>query len=566
MIGPAVIALAAWLAVVVTLDGVGERPSLPEGPGVTLDEIFNIQTGVYLWRSLVNEGAGFFTPSVAERIFTDPLANPDHPPLGRLGIGLTHDLTLALAPPAVPSAGPYSLVCARVGPATAFALTVLLVGWTAARWYGAIAGWVAATSLALMPHVFAHAHLASLETFVGLTYTATVLYVASRWSTSQTALSAQRTIAAVPWGAVILGGVLFGLTLLTKIQAVLLPIPIGLWCLWRWGWRSIPMMLLFGLTGLGLFIAAWPWIWLDPVDHLLQYLGRATDRPTLYCHYLGERYADRDVPWHYSFVMFAVSVPIVLHALGLWSVGRPFRASNDSTGRVWDDRSLLLVTCVLFVLVFFALPGITVYDGTRLFLVIYPLWAVLIGRGAARLMAKMTEAITSDDAATSPHRHARKPLVAALALVIGTQSVGAVSLHPCQLSYYNLLTGGLAGADVLGFEPTYWRDSLTREFLQQVADRVPAGTTLYLAPVLHPANRLDLPLLSPILQHHGLTVDSYDHTDPAKQDMRYVLVYRRHADPWSSLEPAPAGGQLLAEVTRRGVQLAALYDLTPSSP
>lgn len=570
--GPAVIALVAWLAVLLTLDGVGERPSLPEGPGLTLDEIFNIQTGVYLWRSLIDEGPSLFTPAVAERVFRDPLANPDHPPLGRVLIGLAHDLTLALAPP-VERAGPYSVACARVAPATAFALTVLLVGWVTGRWYGRTAGWVAAASLVLMPRVFGHAHLAALETFVGLTFTATVLYVGSRWhktgyervkmgesegskpsdprSPSLPHPLPPSSARPIPWASVFIAGVLFGLTLLTKIQAVLLPVPVGLWCLWRWGWRAVPLMLVFGLVGLAVFFAAWPWLWLDPVGHFLQYLGRATDRPTLYCYYLGERYADRAVPWHYPFVMFAVTVPIGLQALGVWSCCRlRWSAVREAGESSIDVRAILLLITVLFVFTFFALPGITVYDGERLFLVAYPLWAVLIGRGAQCLKLG---------------RFATRRVTATLAVLIAAQAVGNFALHPCQLSYSNALVAGLAGADRLGFERIYWRDSFTRDFLTQVADRVPEGSTLYVAPVLHPANRLDLAALSPILTRRDLTLDAYDDKDPSKADMRYVLVFRRRADSWDSLEPAPAGGKLLAEVAFQGVQLAALYDLRPGA-
>jgi hypothetical protein len=556
-LAPLLAAAAAWLTIVFTLDGVGERPALPQGPGLTLDEIFNIETGVYLWRSLLAEGPAIVSPDGARRVFGNPLYNPDHPPLGRLWIGAAHDFALAVAPPEK-RAGPYSLTAARTAPATAFALTILLVGVTASRWYGRIAGIAAAASLALMPRLFGHAHLAALETFVGLTFTATVLYTASRWAPANSSTltpSNPYTRPSLPWRAVSIAGLLFGFTLLTKIQAVLLPIPIGIWALWRFGWRSIPMMLLFGLTGLAVFFALWPWLWLDPIDHFLAYLGRATDRPVLYCYYLGERYADRDVPWHYPFVMFLVTVPAGLHLLGLYGAARlkatqgPAVATAGTDSGLVDNRSMLPLITIAFVLAFFALPGITVYDGARLFLVVFPLWAVMIGKGGQLLWDRLA---------------LRWPWpIAALVLtaLLGSHSVAMVGLHPAYLSYYNLFTGGLDGADRLGFEPTYWRDSVTRELLEAVVKKVPRGSTLYLAPVLHPANQIDLPLLSPILQQHELGVDSFDDKDPAKRGMRFVLVYRRHADPWDSLEPPPHDARLVAEVRRCGVQLAACYEL-----
>lgn len=550
-LGPLLIAFSAWLATVLTLDGVGERPALPPGPGLTLDEVFNLETGVYLWRSLLAEGSEIISPPGVRRVFGNPLYNPDHPPLGRLWIGAAHDLTLAIAPPSRPAGG-YSLAAARTAPASAFALTILLVGFTASRWHGRVAGWTAAAALALMPRPFGHAHLAALETFIGLAFTATVLFVASWWgrawpSPPSEPLPPPPQSGRRLWLAVLAAGVLFGLALLTKIQAVLLPIPIGLWCLWRHGWRSIPIMLLFGGCGLAVFFAGWPWLWLDPLDHVLEYLGRAAERPILYCYYLGERYADRQVPWHYPAVMFLTTVPAGMLLLGI--LGSLFERLPDRLRRIPDPRSALLHVTVLFVLLFFALPGITVYDGARLFLVVFPLWAVLVGKGGQRLWDRIAAG------------GIRGAAPVALTALLASHAVGMVRLHPCQLSYYNLLVGGLAGANRLGFETTYWRDSVTRDLLHAAAERVPPGSTLYLAPVLHPANNLDLALLSPILRKRNLDVDSYDDKDPAKRDMRYVVVYRRHADPWASLEPSPAGGVLLAEVRRSGVQLAALYDL-----
>lgn len=593
-LGPLLVAIVALLVIRPSLDAVGELPSdaevaAPDAPGLTLDEIFNIQTGAYLWRSLVLEGPSYFTPSGADRVFKHPLANPDHPPLGRLAIGAAHDLLRPLLVRTAPEI-PYSVLSARYASVLMFAVTVWLVGSYAARWYGAIAGVVASLSLVLMPRAFGHAHLAALETAIGLTFTWTVLYVADRWTANivdrpPSALRGAET--SLPaWMVVTLAGVLLGLALLTKIQAILLPIPIGLWACWQWRWRAIPRMLVFGVVGVAVFFLGWPWLWLDPLGHTLQYLGRTTDRPTLYCYYLGQRFADVDVPWHYSGMMFLATVPVGLHVLGFWGLWRRVLSPWTAHGSIGHDPRISLIAGVLlFALMFFALPGITVYDGDRLFLVVFPLWSVLVGAGASTLQSgSAASRIASAPGQSSTDAVAQKrpgpdgsrlagqgrerrlsPSAVTVALLavagIGEGVWGLVTLHPCHLSYYNLAVRGLSGADHCGFEPTYWRDSFTRRFLDDVAQAVPPGSMLYIAPVLHPANRIDLPLLSPILQQHGLQTDAYDNHDPTKAGMRYVLVFRRHADPWASLEPAPPGAQLLCEVRRHGVQLAACYDL-----
>ena len=94
--------------------------------------------------------------------------------------------------------------------------------------------------------------------------------------------------------------------------------------------------------------------------------------------YLGQRYADQDVPWHYPSVMFLVTVPaglLVLGALGLFAHDR-----EDKTAFIAPREALLLVS-MLFPLFVFSWPGIAVYDGARLFLSVFGLWACLWERG-----------------------------------------------------------------------------------------------------------------------------------------------------------------------------------------
>ncbi len=571
-LGPLAVALAALLAVVLTLDAAGDYPKLFEGPGVTLDESFNVQMGVYQWKVLRDYNLALLHPDSVREVFGTNNYNPDHPPLGRLWLGFWHDLVEWLFPPSdhpVDQNGiRFVTDCARVGSATAFALTVLLIGVAATKWYGRTAGIVAAVSLALMPRVFAHAHLASLETFLNLTYSATVLAVAHWWRVEPNRVddslrdsNSSRGAIRLPWSIPALTGVLFGLALLSKMQTILIPPVVGVWALWHWRVRAIKPLLVFGLVGLFVFFVGWPWLWLDPAKHFREYFARTTSRAVLNCYYLGQVWADKDVPWHYPFVMFAVTVPIGLHLLGvLGAVGQATRSVSEGVAAtaprlrfgLLEPREQLLLAATLFPLVLFALPGVAVYDGERLFLVSYPIWAVLIGRGAEVTLSHLRQTTESGRWQLVASRRARG---VAITMFLMAQSVGVIVMHPCQLSYYNLLVGGLYGADRLGFERTYWGDSVTRSLLTLEVSRNEGGS-VEVMPVLHQFQLDELLQQSPILRSRRIQLlPANQQTNQSPADG--WLYFSRKAD----VPPDVWNMRNGIGVTRQGVRLAAATGL-----
>ena len=108
--------------------------SLPVGPGLTLDESFNIDQGVYLVDALEQHGPLLFTPTVAREVFGIPRYLPDHPPVGRVVLGIAHQMTSWLIPGSESTA--YNVPAARLGSCFALAITVLLITEFARRRYG----------------------------------------------------------------------------------------------------------------------------------------------------------------------------------------------------------------------------------------------------------------------------------------------------------------------------------------------------------------------------------------------------------------------------------------------
>ena len=183
-LAPALIALLVFLVTILTLDPAGDRPSLSEGPGLTTDEVLNVEAGLVLWRDLRSYGWGLLDPTSWYEVYSAPGYQNDYPPLGRLILAVGHDTMQVICPVSVDPAlapRPYFTVQARAASALAFALTVFLVGWFTSRWSGKFAGASASLALVLMPRLFAHAHIASIETLVGLFFTWTVLSTADSW-------------------------------------------------------------------------------------------------------------------------------------------------------------------------------------------------------------------------------------------------------------------------------------------------------------------------------------------------------------------------------------------------
>jgi len=540
-LGPVVVALGSWLWIVCHLDPAGSYPDLPPGPGLTIDETFNVQQGVVMVEAVRTYGVGLLEPAVIRDVFSPPLHLPDHPPLGRLWLGVHHHLWWWLFPPDNPD-GPFVTACARSGSATAFALTILLVGSCSAMWYGSWSGLMTSLGFLLLPRVFGHAHLAALETMTNLTWSASVIAVAVAWDRAKPPT----------WQTAAWTGAVFGLALLTKIQAVLIPLPIVIWALVRWRRQALLPLVVWGLTGFVVFFVGWPWLWLDPVGHLRQYIGGAANRATLSVWLWGHQYTDRDVPRIYALVFWLATVPIKVHVLAwLGWLTSPAANSGDPDlkpiANRWTPGEFLLGAMSIWPLVVFSLPGVPIYDCERLWLPGLVVWMIFFGRGADHVVRKFAK-----------WKPPLKPVVqAALLLMTVAQVMMLGGYGPYYLSYYSGAAGGISRASQVRQEMNYWGDAITRPLLERLVENVPQGATVAMTPVLHQFQTAELVRQSPILRRHGIQLVPLD--PEAALPPEYVLLFRRFADLPPGWRGQPEGYEVVAEVARSGVQLAAIY-------
>ncbi len=561
--GPILIALAAAAAVIATLG------PLSSGPGVTCDEAYHVAAGKRLVAAFEQQGLAFFRPDSIRANFPWPEDGPPvQGPLGHWILGTIHRLfdSAPQNPLSISVAG------ARFAPAVCFGLLVLVVGLWAERLAGRVAGNVAAVAVFLSPRLFAHAHLAALDMITTLFFVAALAAVAEA--------GRRKT----PWHFAAAGGV-WGLAVLVRLHGLLLLAPVAVWLVWQFRTRAWRGGLAWGAGGLAVVFAGWPWLWLAPIAHAWRYLASGADRLPIHVFYLGSVWPDRDAPWHYPTVMFLVTVPLgflLLGGLGCWlgirgraagkrtqharrprSAGRIARRASSAQGRsatseagkrekepvdARRDLGLILGTLV-FVLFVFSWPGVPVYDGVRLFLMVFPLWAIAVGLGARWLL----------EWPWLVGRCSRRARSIGLACLLGTQAIGVVAYHPYQLSYYNLLSGGLWGASRLGFEVSYWGDAVREPMLAEAVARAGARPIVF-GPALAPFQLAGVSLSSPAMLQNGQQLRGCPETGESAHAGRVAVIYHRRAD-LASVGWLLREGEVVEQRTLQGVWLVRLVEM-----
>ncbi len=521
------------LSILMTLVSFFAIVSTLGAPGITIDEPLDVRPGRTYVETLTRSGWKFFDRAVVNQTFAD---NAEHPPLGRWLLGIASKGGEFLAP-WLGGNDPYNVHPARLAPAIAFGLLVGLVTLSCGQRYGRAGGLAAGFSVMVMPRMFAHAHLAALDTFLCLFWTLAILSV--EW-----ALRSHRPVMTTSFA-----GLALGLALLTKIHAWFLVPIVGVWTLGR-RWmddpncpraggrgafaRSIFIMIAWASVGFATYLIGWPWLWYDTLPRLSRYLGTGVDRLSLRVLYFGQVYADRDVPWHYPWFYFAVSVPIGLQVFGLFGVRRAWRERKS------DPFLILLIGAILTFLLVFS-TRIPVYDGERLILLTFPLWAIVIGAGFQSIWEYQPSVVGP------------QLIKGFLALSLVLQSYGLVTTYPFGLSYFNLLVGGLRGADQLGLEVTYWGDAVDVVLLDRLAQEVQPGETVALVPTLHHIQ--PVATLTPALVAKNVRLLDQS----AFESANWLIVSRREAYWPPNLKARLSTMRPVAIRSRDGVWLSGLF-------
>jgi len=309
-----------------------------------------------------------------------------------------------------------------------------------ARESGRSAGVVGALSLALMPRVFYHSHLACFD----MPVTAMLLL---------TSYAFARSLAG-SLGWAVATGIIYGLLLDTKHNAWLLPGAFGLHFLLTRGKRALremragrwpvphaflAMLVLSPLV----FYASWPWIWHDTVPRLRDYANFHLQHEYYNMAFLGQTYWKPPMPRLYAWVMTLATVPSVTLLLFAVGIGLcVWRRPLPSTPLLW-------LLCLSMCYAPWWSTATPIFGGTKHWMTAYPFLCLFAGRGFAFAASRIAQLLPGKSWAIVT------PPVLALTVLLGPL---CMTLHstPWGLSFYTPLVGGAPGAASLGLNRSFW--------------------------------------------------------------------------------------------------------------
>jgi 4-amino-4-deoxy-L-arabinose transferase-like glycosyltransferase len=379
--------------------------------------------------------------------------NSEHPPLVKTLSGLAHTVLhddLLVMEQFVFHATPFvidDLTAYRVPSALLHALCVLLVFTMVAELWGLAEAVIAALCLLLLPRALFHAGLDCFDAPIMALWFATVF---AYWR----CLDGRK----FPWQV----GVAWGLALATKHTALLLPGALGVHYIaiaWRaraplHRWRVIASLAVLGPAVLFLL---WPWLWLDPIAHVRDWIGFHLHHVHYNYEYLGRNWNAPRFPWHVAIVTTLLTVPIATIAAAVVGVAAGIARWRRGEARDRERAPVLLLALSLVAsmgpFVFGTMP---IFGAEKHWMPALPTICIAAGVGAAwaarRAAAALREWWPRVEEPLA-RRIALGVVGGAIALAAATETATA---QPYALTWYNALAGGAPGGADLGMNRQFW--------------------------------------------------------------------------------------------------------------
>lgn len=448
--------------------------------GIARDEAVYMGAGTKYadwWIGLVTfeHGAGkdAITRSWGGKVATDN--NREHPPLMKTLFGFSEKILHD-------GLGVDEVSAYRFPTAVMHGVLVLLVYLFVLGLWGFAEAVVAALFVLLLPRALFHAGLACFDAPIMTLWFATVF---AYW----------RALASKGWPWYV--GVVFGLALATKHNALLLPFALGVHYLvlgyresksdgakvdarWRGllahRWRVIVCLAVLGPVTL---VALWPWLWFSTFEHLGQWLSFHLRHVHYNFEYLGTNWNAPRFPWHVALVTTLFTVPVVTLAsaavgAGVWiarGLGKLHEPAPDKRMPV-----LLLVLSAGASMGPFFLGSTPIFGAEKHWMPALPTLCIAAAVGLVWAV-KTALAILSARRTLAP-RVQQLLLGGTAGLVLLAAAAETRAAHPYSLTWYTALAGGAPGGADHGMNRQFWGVA-ARGVLDELARLAPGGAQVY---------------------------------------------------------------------------------------
>ncbi len=226
-------------------------------------------------------------------------------------------------------------------------------------------------------------------------------------------------------------------------------------------WKSIPIIVLYGILALLIAFCSWPYLWQDTFQRFVEVFLHMSDNPVgVGVLFQGKVYDSKDLPIQYLPILLGITLtlPVILGGIG----GMVIQVLQIIRNRKIGESGIMAAW--FFIPMFYVLifrPAM--YDNYRHFLFILPPIFYFCAVCLEWIFSRINKAI--------------QIVVILIALIPGI--VGIVQLHPYEYSYYNEVVGGLKGA-AGNYETDYWL-TCYRELTLQINQEEKEADNLFVA-------------------------------------------------------------------------------------
>ncbi len=144
----------------------------------------------------------------------------------------------------------------------------------------------------------------------------------------------------------------------------------------------------------------WPYLWIDPFNHLFYYLKVVkAGMPGLQNYYLGEYFNFKNSPWHYSLIWIIVTIPIsitIFFTIGflkmLINAIKNLLLADQKNHKFWKSKKEMLDYYFLIITLLVIIAKIKFgvdYDGWRQIYFLYPFIVLIALNGVCYVNSKL---------------------------------------------------------------------------------------------------------------------------------------------------------------------------------